>query len=77
MVRVMEARWSAGEKPRHLPGTPCRECDLTDLWWTPPNGVGWPITVECHHCGYVAPEEDLTRLARMVEFEQFGRKALA
>lgn len=74
MVRVMEARWSAGEKPRHLPGTPCRECDLMDLWWTPPNGVGWPITVECHTCGYVAPEEDLTRLTRMVEWEQQSRR---
>lgn len=77
MVRVMRSRWPAAERSRHLPGTPCRECDLMDLWWTPPNGVGWPITVECHSCGYVAPEEDLTRLTHLVEFEQSKRKRKA
>lgn len=45
-----------------------------DLWWTPPNGVGWPITVECHSCGYVAPEQDLRRLTHLVEYEQSKRK---
>lgn len=74
IVRAVKARWPAVERSRHLPGTPCRGCDLMDLWWTPPNGVGWPITVECHSCGYVAPEEDLVRLTKLVEFEQSQRR---
>lgn len=41
-----------------------------DLWWTPPTAEAWPITVECHSCDYIAPEQDLTRLTRMVEHEQ-------
>ena len=73
-VRVMSKRWPAAEQPRHLPGTPCRQCDLMDLWWTPPTAVGWPITVECHTCDYVAPEQDLTRLTRMVDHEHQARK---
>lgn len=68
-VWSMSKRWPAAEQPRHLPGTPCRQCDLMDLWWTPPTAVGWPITVECHTCDYIAPEQDLTRLTRMVDHE--------
>lgn len=73
-VRSMSKRWPASEQPRHLPGTPCRQCDLMDLWWTPPTAEAWPITVECHSCDYIAPEQDLTRLTRMVDHEHSVRK---
>lgn len=66
----MRYLWPIVEKDRHLPGVPCRECDLIDVWYTPPSDEGWPITIRCHSCDYVAPEEDLIRLARLVEYEQ-------
>lgn len=74
LVGRVRRRWPEAERARHLPGTPCRECDLLDMWWTPPPQVGWPVTVECHSCGYVAPESDLHRLTRLVEFEHQSRK---
>lgn len=70
----MRARWPVAERARHLPGTPCGQCGLQDMWWTPPNGEGWPITVECHSCDYVAPEADLKRWAAAIEMEQEKRK---
>lgn len=73
-VRRIRRRWPEAERARHLPGTPCRDCDLMDMWWTPPPDEGWPVTVECHSCGYVAPESDLHRLTKLVEFEQTQRK---
>ncbi|MFB9777446.1 hypothetical protein [Brevibacterium otitidis] len=77
LVGRIRRRWPEAERARHLPGTPCRDCDLMDMWWTPPPDVGWPITVECRTCGYVAPESDLRRLTRLVEFEQKSRKKVS
>ena len=75
MVGRIRARWPEEERPRLLPGTPCRECGLADLWWVPPQDERWPVTVECRSCGYVAPEEDLVRLTKLVEFHHQERKA--
>lgn len=74
MLGKMRTRWPIAERARHLPGTACGVCGLMDLWWTPPNGVGWPITVECHSCDYVAPESDLKRWTAAIEMEQERRK---
>lgn len=74
MLGKMRTRWPTAERARHLPGTACGVCGLMDLWWTPPNGVGWPITVECHSCDYVAPESDLKRWTAAIEMEQEKRK---
>lgn len=74
MVDTMLHRWPAVEPPRHVPGVPCRECDLMDMWRTPPSAECWPVVVECHSCGYVAPEEDLTRIAKLAEFDASQRR---
>ncbi|WP_309132652.1 hypothetical protein [Brevibacterium sp.] len=74
MLGRMRTRWPVAERARHLPGTPCGTCDLMDMWFTPPNGEGWPITVECHSCGYVAPEQDLVRFARAIEMMNAGSR---
>ena len=74
-IGKMRARWPIAERARHLPGTVCGSCGLMDLWWTPPNGVGWPVTVECHSCDYVAPESDLKRWTAAIELEREKQKA--
>ena len=63
----MRARWPVAERARHLPGTVCDQCGLMDVWWTPPNGVGWPSTIECGSCDFVAPESDLIEWVHAIE----------
>lgn len=63
----MRARWPVAERARHLSGKPCDQCGLMDVWWTPPNGVGWPHTIECHSCDFVAPESDLAEWTTAIE----------
>jgi hypothetical protein len=71
LVRVVEAvagRWPTASRERAIPGVICPRCDTRgSLVYHPPDEFEAPVTVACHRCAHVIPDDSLGWYARLVE----------